>query len=249
LPQLDANGLGLARPRFNPQLLRQIDQPNPREHNQPLIPDKSTYMNAPSSAHSERNGTGEPTEVPARAGEQHEFLVGEKNGDAAAFESLCKQSTNMIFHIARRIVPNKEDAEDVAQETFQSAFIHLRTFKCDSRLSTWLSSSAINVARMKLRKNRVRRELPLAESSEAQQQASHLGIANRGLNPEQLYLQEERRQILSAAINELTPRMRRAIELHELEERSSQETARLMGISVGAVKGRVFHGRRKLLVS
>jgi RNA polymerase sigma-70 factor, ECF subfamily len=144
-------------------------------------------------------------------------------------------------------MPSKEDAEDVVQETFQAAFIHLRSFKGDSRFSTWLSSIAINVARMKLRKNRVRWELSLSEAPYTEKRASHLGIEVQGLNPEQLYLQEERRQIVSAAINELTPRMRRAIELRELEERSTQETSRLMGISIGAVKARVFYGRRKLL--
>jgi DNA-binding CsgD family transcriptional regulator len=48
------------------------------------------------------------------------------------------------------------------------------------------------------------------------------------------------------ALNDLTPRVRRAIELRELNERSTEETARIMGISVGAVKARVFHGRKKL---
>jgi RNA polymerase sigma-70 factor, ECF subfamily len=204
-------------------------------------------MEAQSSARSERDGFREPTRVPASAGEPYEFLVGTKNGDAIAFEFLCKQSANMIFNLARRIMPSKEDAEDVVQETFQAAFIHLRSFKGDSKFSTWLSRIAINIALMRLRKNRVRRELSLGESSEIKQRASHLEIKDEGLNPEQLYLQEERRQILSAAMNELTPRMRRTIQVRELEERSTQETARLLGISVGTVKARVFYGRRKLL--
>jgi len=153
----------------------------------------------------------------------------------------------MIFNIARRIMPSKEDAEDVVQETFQAAFIHLRSFKRHSKFSTWLSSIALNVARMKLRKNHARRELSLSESSKIEHWASHLRIKDRGLNPEQLYLQEERRQILSAAINELTPRMRRTIELRELDERSTPETALPMGVSTGIVKARVFYGRKKLL--
>jgi RNA polymerase sigma-70 factor, ECF subfamily len=204
-------------------------------------------MEAQSSAHSERNGIGEPTKVPASAGEEYEFLVGGKSGDTVPFESLCRQSANLIFNIARRMMPSKEDAEDVVQETFQAAFIHLSSFKGDSKFSTWLSSIAINAARMKLRKNHVRREVSLDESAESEQRSSHLDIEDQGLNPEQLYLQKERRQILSAAIGELAPRMRRTIQLRELEERSTQETARLMGVSVGTVKGRVFHGRRKLL--
>ncbi len=52
--------------------------------------------------------------------------------------------------------------------------------------------------------------------------------------------------MLSLAMNELTPEIRKAIQLHELDERSSEETARIMGISVSALKGRTFHGRKKL---
>ena len=64
--------------------------------------------------------------------------------------------------------------------------------------------------------------------------------------PETAFLQGGRRRILSAATANLTPRIRRAIELRELGELSTKETARKMGVSVRAVKARVFHGRKKL---
>jgi len=66
------------------------------------------------------------------------------------------------------------------------------------------------------------------------------------MNPEQLYAQKEQKRILSKAMNELTPGRREAIELHELGERSSEEAAQIMGISVSAVTARVFPGRRNL---
>src|SRR6266853_604318 len=73
-----------------------------------------------------------------------------------------------------------------------------------------------------------------------------LEIPDSGLSPEDSYSQGERRQILFSAMNELPRATRRAIQLRELDERSTKETARIMGISAGAVKARVFHGRRKL---
>src|SRR5216684_8733484 len=79
-----------------------------------------------------------------------------------------------------------------------------------------------------------------------QRPPSWLDVEDQGPNPEQLYAEKERERILSDALNDLTPRVRKAIELRELDERSTEETARIMGISVGAVKARVFHGRRKL---
>ena len=73
-----------------------------------------------------------------------------------------------------------------------------------------------------------------------------LKMPDSRVGPEIAFLQGERRRILSAATANLTLRIRRAIELRELGELSTKETARMMGVSVGAVKARVFHGRKKL---
>jgi len=180
------------------------------------------------------------------AREEYAFLAAAKRGDSAAFEALCKQSANTVLHVARRMMRNNEDAEDVVQESFQQAFIHLKNFNGDSRFSTWLSRIAINAALMKLRKKHRPLDVSLDESAETEEPSARIEVEDQGLNPEQLYAQQERQRILSDAMNALTPGMRKAIELRELEERSTEETARLMGISVGAVKARVFHGRRKL---
>jgi len=141
---------------------------------------------------------------------------------------------------------NNEDAEDVVQESFQQAFIHLRSFNGESRFSTWLSRIAINVALMKLRKKRRLWDVSLDESAETEEPAARIEVEDQGPNPEQLYAREEQQRILSEAMDELTPGMRKAIELREIDERSTEETARIMGISISAVKARVFHGRRKL---
>jgi RNA polymerase sigma-70 factor (ECF subfamily) len=193
-----------------------------------------------------RKGNGGPARRRTIAREECVFLAAAKRGDSAAFEILCKQSANTVFHLARRMMRNNEDAEDVVQESLQQAFIHLESFNGDSRFSTWLSRIAINAALMKLRKKRRLSDVSLDESAETEGPSSRLEVEDQGLNPEQLYAQKEQQRILSEAMNDLTPGTRKAIELRELDERSTEETARIMGISVGAVKARVFHGRRKL---
>jgi RNA polymerase sigma-70 factor (ECF subfamily) len=192
------------------------------------------------------SATGAPAKRRTDASEESAVLVAAKNGDSAAFESLCKQSAKMVFRVARRMMRNNEDAEDVLQESFQQAFIHLKNFNGDSRFSTWLSRIAINAALMKLRKKQDLWDVSLDESNENEQSSPRLDVEDQGLNPEQLYAQMERQRMLSEAMNELTPGMRKAIELRELDERSGEETARIMGISVSAVKARVFHGRKQL---
>ena len=202
-------------------------------------------MHAQNLKNRKRRGTGWASQRLTIAREEHSFLAAAKRGDSAAFETLCKQSANTVFHVARRMMRNTEDAEDVVQESFQQAFIHLKSFNGDSRFSTWLSRIAINAALMKLRKHRLW-DVSLDESAETEEPSARMEVEDQGPNPEQLYAQQEQQRILSEAMNQLTPGMRRAIELRELDERSTEETARIMGISVSAVKARVFHGRKKL---
>jgi len=192
------------------------------------------------------SGTGAPAKGRTDVRDEYAFLAAAKRGDSAAFEFLCKQSAKMVFRVARRMMRNNEDAEDVLQESFQQAFIHLDRFNGDSRFSTWLSRIAINAALMKLRKKHRLWDASLDESVESELPSSHVDVQDQGLNPEQLYAQKERQRILSEVMNDLTPGMRKAIELRELGERSTEETAQIMGISVTAVKARVFHGRKKL---
>jgi RNA polymerase sigma-70 factor, ECF subfamily len=189
----------------------------------------------------ERDHTGR-----AIATEEDGFLVAAKHGDSAAFEMLLKQSASTVFHIARRMMRTKEDAEDVMQESFQLAFIHLRSFKGGSRFSTWLSRIAINASLMKLRRKSHAWDVSLDESTESEEPSFRLEVEDQSPNPEQLYADKERQRILVQAMKELAPGMRKAIELRELGERSTEETAQIMGISVSAVKARVFHGKKKL---
>src|ERR1700676_2400031 len=109
-------------------------------------------MSAQSLENYSSKGTGRPARRSTIAREEYALLAAAKRGDSAAFEILCKQSANTVFRVARQMMRNNEDAEDVVQESLQQAFIHLKSFKGDSRFSTWLSRIAINAALMKLRK-------------------------------------------------------------------------------------------------
>ena len=180
------------------------------------------------------------------AREEYIFVAAAKRGDSAAFETLCKQAASTVLHVAWRMMRNNEDAEDVLQESFQQAFIYLGSFNGASRFSTWLTRIAINAALMRLRKKNRLRDVSLDEPVETEESSTRIDVEDLGLNPEQLCAQEEQQRILSEAMKALTPGTRKVIELRELDERSAAETAQIMGISVSAVKARVFHGRRKL---
>ena len=176
-----------------------------------------------------------------------EELVGAaKSGDESAFEILVKRQEGKIFRVAFRYTRVREDAEDIVQETFQKAFVHLQKFEGKSSFSTWLTRIAINEALMSLRRRRTLHEVPADDSSGDHGTTPGLDLADASPDPEANYLQKEEARIVSAAIRHLRPGMRRAVELRELGDLSTEETARRMGLSVAAIKGRVFHARKEL---
>jgi RNA polymerase sigma-70 factor, ECF subfamily len=175
-----------------------------------------------------------------------ELVAAAKAGDDLAFETIVKRHRQKILVLALRYTRSREDAEDIVQQTFQKAFIHLLGFEGRSSFSAWLTSIAINHALILLRKRRALRELPLDDSSRDEGTTPALEIADASPDPEASYLQGERARILSAAVGALSPGMQRAIELQELGELTTRETAQHMGLSVSAVKARLFRARRSL---
>ncbi len=182
---------------------------------------------------------------PYAAGD-HAFALAAKCGDKRAFGILFERYQPKILAIALRYTRVAEDAEDIVQQTFQKAFIHLHQFEGKSSLSTWLTRIAMNEALMLRRKGRAAREVLVDDSSAEQTATRGLEIPDSSPSPEANYLKREETELLSAAISKLEPRTRTVIELRELAQLSTRETARYMGLSVGAVKTRVFHGRKKL---
>lgn len=177
---------------------------------------------------------------------EKQLVAAAKSGDESAFEILVKSQERMIFRVALRYTRVREDAEDIVQETFRKAFVHLQKFEGKSSFSTWLTRIAINEALMSLRRRRALQEVSADDSSGDHRTTLGPDLADASPDPEASYLQKEGARILSAAIRHLRPGMRRAVELRELGELSTRETAGLMGLSVAAIKARVFHARKEL---
>jgi RNA polymerase sigma-70 factor (ECF subfamily) len=174
------------------------------------------------------------------------LVVSAKNGDEQAFETLFKRHRQKILRVVLRYARVREDAEDIVQQSFQKAFVYLHKFEGKSSFSTWLTRIAINEALMLLRRGRTLREIPVDDSYDQGGAGSAMEIPDASPDPETSYLRQERVQILSETLGNLRPGMREAIEFRELAELSTEETARRMGVSVAAVKGRLFHARKKL---
>jgi RNA polymerase sigma-70 factor (ECF subfamily) len=178
--------------------------------------------------------------------EEAALVVAAQSGDAHAFEILIERYQRRLLAVARRFTRIREDAEDIVQQSLQKAFIHLHKFEGKSSFSTWLTRIAINEALMLLRRGRRLCEVSIDDLNGKQESALRREMTDSRPGPENTFLQSEQNRVLAAAMNGLKPGTRKAIELRELGELSMEQAARVMGLSVGAVKARVFHGRRKL---
>jgi RNA polymerase sigma factor (sigma-70 family) len=174
------------------------------------------------------------------------LVAAAKIGHKGAFDNLYQRHAEKILRITYRITRNRQDAEDAVQECFLNAFLHLKNFDGRSRFSTWLTRIAMNAALMKLRKNHASREVPTGVSVETSELCLERQVSDFSPNPEEICTTNEREATLRDAIAKLRPSLRKALEIHTLQERSLEETATVLGISVAAVKARVFHARATL---
>ena len=193
--------------------------------------------------------TAEPQSVSALAirplKDEAAVIAAARKGHNGSFELLVKRYESRILLLALNITRNWQDAEDVKQLSFQKAYCQLHRFQGRSSFLTWLTRIAINESLILLRKTYRRREV-FFEADGSNDASEPLEIHDPENGPELTYQEQERRRALSLALKKLTPKIRTAIQLREIEEKSSQETAEILKISVSAVKSRVFHGRRQL---
>jgi len=181
-----------------------------------------------------------PTHLPNEAA----LVSAAKAGDTAAFTTLVRQYDRNIYRLALNITGNKEDAEDVLQEALLKAYTKLGQFEGDSRFYTWLVRIAVNEALMRLRRRPQQPDLSLDEPIEGDEKVlAPKEIADWGENPEQRYAKVELNRILDETIAKLEPNFRTVFVLRDVENLSTEETARILGLTVPAVKSRLLRAR------
>jgi RNA polymerase sigma-70 factor (ECF subfamily) len=190
---------------------------------------------------SEQSNTSAVTDL--REWSEAQLIAAAKIGRRAPFGELCERHIKQVFRIAHRVTRNREDAEDAVQDSFLSAFLHLKDFDERSRFATWLTRIAINAALAKLRKKRGIREVPMDEPIPSHELSVLPEIQDSAPDPEEAYRLRERKQIVNAAVSGLRTRTRRVVEVRQLQEHSIRETAQILGISTSAVKARMFRAR------
>jgi RNA polymerase sigma-70 factor, ECF subfamily len=185
--------------------------------------------------------------VSSQAGIDDATLVAQtRDGDARAFSELVKRYEGKVFRLAHHVTQNREDAEDVLQETFLKAYEHLDQFRGDSKFYTWIVRIAVNQALMKLRRRKSDKAVSLDETIDTGEDTLIREIAGWDENAEQRYSREELGGILDSAVQSLEPLYRSVFVLRDIEDLSTEETAEALELSVPAVKSRLLRARLQL---
>jgi len=183
---------------------------------------------------------------PIEIDEEAAVVARARLGNANAFNELLRRYERKIFRLALHITQNREDAEDVLQESFLKAYEHLDQFQGQSKFYTWIVRIAVNQALMKLRKRKSDRSVSLDDTVDTGEDTIVREIAAWDENPEQKYSREELNRILTSAVDGLAPIYRAVFVLRDIDGLSTEEAAEALDLSVPAVKSRLLRARLQL---
>lgn len=175
----------------------------------------------------------------AKSAAEPGLLERARSGDSAAFGELSERCRLPLLRTAWRILRDEADAQDSVQDSLLSAFVNLRTFDGRSTFLTWATRITINCSLMRLRI----RQKHYKKRVEAEIDEGCDKTACPTLSPEQAVGRDEQERQLLSAIASLPEKYRTVIEIKELQDRTFQETASLLGIPVPTTKARVFRAK------
>ena len=167
------------------------------------------------------------------------LVAAARRGDQPAFEKLVRSNQAKVYSLALRMLGNQQDAEDVLQETFLSFYKNLGRFQGRSLVSTYLYRLASNFALMKLRyrKSHGGRQQSLEQAAE---------VVARDPSPLELTERGELRRRLDRALQQLPAAERAVVVLRDVQGLSGSEVARVLKLSLPAMKSRLHRGRDEL---
>jgi RNA polymerase sigma-70 factor (ECF subfamily) len=172
-----------------------------------------------------------------------ELVLRWQGGDDSAFEVLVERHQKRVFRLLMRMLGNREEAEDVAQEAFLSLHRHGKRFRAEARFSTFVYRVAANAAlnrRRSLGRMRARKQ----KYQVHQAAGDHLPYSPR--DPEDAALGTQLTGHVRAALQTLTSSLRMPVVLYDIEGLSYGEIAEILGVAEGTIKSRIHRARKAL---
>jgi RNA polymerase sigma-70 factor, ECF subfamily len=173
--------------------------------------------------------------------------IGGQEGAAQQLEQILAGGLSRLYRRAYHILGNTADAEDAVQDALLAAYTHLHQFRGQAQISTWLTSIVMNCARMRLRGRPRHVHVSLDESSQERQQLSlSERLADYRPNPEDESIESELSARLSHLHRQLSPTLRRTLQLRDIDGLSIREAAQILGVPAGTVKAQSSRARKRL---
>lgn len=161
------------------------------------------------------------------------------DGDPNAFGELVQRYQDYVFTIVNRMVRNREEAQEIAQDTFVKAYQSLDKFRGESKFTSWLYTIAYRKALDSIKRNKRTVNSDLIDSVNE----GDLGEVTNALD---FMMLEERREVINGAINSLAPDVAAIITYYYYEELSVKEIVEITGLGADNIKVKLFRGRKKL---
>ena len=169
-----------------------------------------------------------------------------RQGDGAAFRAIMQRHNRRLYRVARAVLHDDGEAEDVVQETYVRAYAALGDFRGDSSLATWLTRIALNEALGRLRRRRPTVDIETFASARPEARVIPFPLMSPDMDPEQAAARQDVRRLLERAIDALPEPFRIVFVLRDVEELSIEETAAQLGLRPETVKTRLHRARRQL---
>jgi RNA polymerase sigma-70 factor (ECF subfamily) len=174
-------------------------------------------------------------------------LVGlARTGDRTAFRAIMTRCNQRLFRVARAVVRDEAEAEDVLQEAYLRAFAAIGGFRGEAGVATWLTRIVLNEAHGRLRRRRTTVDLDALEAAQESAQVLNFPGMSKSDDPEADAARAQIRRLLERAVDDLPEPFRLVFILREVEDLSAEETASHLNLKVETVKTRLHRARRRL---
>ncbi len=166
-----------------------------------------------------------------------------QRGEQRAFRELVQAHQQRVFRFCYRMLGNKDEAAEIAQEVFLAAFRFIANFRGESSLLTWLFRIASNMCKNRIRYNYRRHQSQHAGFDELVERSDFRPVGERPHNPESLVSGRQLEVAVQDAINRLPEEFRETLVLRDVELLSYEEIQQLLGIPEGTIKSRLHRAR------
>ncbi len=174
-----------------------------------------------------------------------EIMLRVQEGESACFDVLVDRYKTRLFNYLLRLMGDRDEAEEVAQEAFVKAYIHAGKYKTIARFSTWLYTIATNLVRNKMRsRSRAPKVYSLwSRSGYDSDEERQIDIVDPNRSPEEILNDRELSDVISRSISKIPEKYRESFVLREINQLSYEEIAAVTGLKLGTVRSRINRAR------